>query len=174
MRNSLRLPGISLRQCRCEVGHRKWPPDSSLSEISAVPKEQFVVITLNISEAVTTVLGRIEGIRALGPQMTQTLPRFPIDLVDKLETYALALDHAQVLYKTPSTSPDPIRALAKSATGFREVLLADVNALISRDLIGPAALKNLKGVNGYENVAFDLGWVTLSTVLCVSPRHATR
>ena len=118
-----------------QVSRRRQAYESSLSEISAVPKEQFVVITLNISEEVTTVLGRLEGIRALGPQMTQALPKFPIDLVDKLETYTLALDHTQILYKTSSTSPAPIKALAKSAIGFREILLADVNALISRDLI---------------------------------------
>jgi len=139
-----------------QVSRRRKAYESSLSEICAVPKEQFVVITLDISEAVTTVLGRLEGIRALGPQMTQALPKFPIDLVDKLETYTLALDHTQILYKTSSAWPVPIKALAKSAIGFREILLADVNALISRDLIGPAALKNLKGVNGYKNIAFDL------------------
>jgi len=154
-----------------QVSRRRQAYESSLNEICAVPKEQFVVITLIISEAVTTVLGRLEGIRALGPQMTQALPKFPIDLVDKLETYTLALDHTQILYKTSSTSPDSIKALAKSATGFREILLADVNALISRDLINPAALKNLKGVNGYKNIAFDLSalvqilkhnWATIS------------
>lgn len=138
------------------VSRRRQAYESSLNEICAVPKEQFVVITINISEAVTTVLGRLEAIRALGPQMTQALPRFPIDLFDRLETYTLALAHTQILYKTSSTSPAPIKALAKSATAFRAILLADVSALISRELIGPAALKNLKGINGYKNIAFDL------------------
>ena len=144
--------------------------ETILNEIRAVSENDYVVITLDIPASVTTVIGAWPEISALRPQLVQDMPSFPIAQFDNLETYSLALGHAQTLYKTATEPPAPLGDLANSAIKSREILLADVNALVSRGLIDAAALKELKGINGYKNIAFDL--FALANILKeIGPRY---
>jgi hypothetical protein len=127
-----------------------------LNDIRAVHESEFVPIIVDIPSAVTTILGAWVEIRPLRAQIVKDVPSFDIRLLDGLESYALALGHAQTAYQTATDPPASLVALADSAIKEREILLADVNALIARGLIAPSALKELKGINGHKNIAFDL------------------
>ena len=134
-----------------------------LGQIRAVQDGDFVPITVDIPAAITTVLGIQPELKALRPQLVKDMPNFPIAEFDNLETYTLALGHAQTLYKTATEPPAEFVAMVNSAIKTREILLADVNALISRGLIDAKATSELKGINGYKNIAFDI--FALSNVL---------
>jgi hypothetical protein len=139
-----------------QPARRRQAYGSILSEIRAVPKEQFVPITVDVLDAASTVLRVLPGIRALGAHFVESFIAFSIAKFERLETYALALEHSQTIYSTRTESRVSPVALARSAVKTRNILLSDVNALIARDLVSPTALKNLKGTNGYKNIASDL------------------
>ena len=127
-----------------------------LPQIRAVPEASFLTINIDVPSAVTTVLGAWREIRELRPQIIADVPSFDIGQFDSLEPYALALGHAQTVYQTATEPPASLVALAEEALKWREVLFADVGALIARGLLSPAVLKDLKGVNGYKNIGFEL------------------
>lgn len=95
-------------------------------------------------------------IRACRQSLVDQLPKFDIQQFDRLETFTLALGHAQTVYQTATEPPASLIALSDNATKMREVLLADVMTLVKRGLIEAAVLDDLKGTNGYKNLAFDL------------------
>jgi hypothetical protein len=137
--------------------------ETVLDEIRAVPEEDFVRISLNVTDAVTTVLGVLPKVRALGPQLSWAFAAscFPLTRFDQMETYARALGHAQTLYRTSLERPESVRdlaikALADKAVEWRRILLCDLKVLIKRDLVAPAALGVLKDSNGYQSVVDDL------------------
>jgi len=132
-------------------------------EILSVPEKDFVGITLDIPTSVFTVVGKWPGINALRPQFVQYLPGFDLVRFDKTETYALALMRAQTEYKTATEPPASLTALANSATETRRVLLADLHALISRELLPDSVLDNLQGGSGYKNLVVDI--VTMADIL---------
>ncbi len=47
-------------------------------------------------------------------------------------------------------------ALGNDATQRRTVMVTDINMLVSRGLLKEGILNDLKGVNGYKNIGFDL------------------
>src|ERR1039457_3334864 len=78
--------------------------ETILSEIKAVPDKDFIGITVDITSAVLTVIGAGPEIKPLRPQFVQYLPGFDMSVFDKLDTYALALEHSHIQYKT-ATEP---------------------------------------------------------------------
>jgi hypothetical protein len=132
-------------------------------EIRAVPESELLPINIDIAATVTTVIGAWQEIHVLRDDFLKHAPTFDIKLFDSLESWAMALGHAQTLYETATEPPASLVALLNEAIKTREVLLADVNALISRSLIDPMAIKDLRGVNGHRNVAFDV--LALANVL---------
>jgi hypothetical protein len=133
------------------------------NDIRAVPEEQYLQINVDVANSVTTVLGAWPEIRNMRAEVMQHMPTFDIAILDHLESYALALGHAQTVYQT-ATAPSPsLIALGAETEKTREVLLAEIKAQMARGLIDAAATKDLKGINGYKNVAFDV--FALSNIL---------
>jgi hypothetical protein len=139
--------------------------EATLSEIQSVREQDFVGITLDIAAMVTTVTGRWSKIKPMRAELNDTWRRFDLKLFDKVETYALALGHAQTLYKTMNEPPQSLVALADTAMAKRNVLLCAVNLLIARGLIHPSALSGLEGADAYQHVASDL--FALANILTV-------
>ena len=130
--------------------------EASISEIQSVPEKDFVGITVDITATVLTVIGAWPEIKPLRPQFVQYLPGFDMAVFDKIETYALALEHSHIQYKTATEPPASLVAMANTAIETRSVLLANLNSLIARGLIAASATDGLQGINGYKNVVFDL------------------
>ncbi len=127
-----------------------------LAEIRAVPEHEFASINVDISSSVTTALGAGGAIRKLRDQIVREAPCFDIALVDRLELYALALGHAHTAYQTATATPVLLTKIVNEGLQWRTVLVNDATTLISRGLLKAGVLGELKGVNGYKNVAFDL------------------
>jgi hypothetical protein len=142
-----------------------------LDEIRRVQPDDYIVINIDVPTAITTVMGVLPFLQSLRPRIAEEMPRFDIARFDKLEGYTLALGHAHALYLAASQPTESLEAIGETASDLREVLFADARALAQRRMIDGERLKELKGVKGYKQLAFDLftlaalmreAWATIS------------
>jgi len=134
-----------------------------VEEIRAVPVTALLTMNIDIPQAVTTALGALPELRAFRERIVKELPGFDITRFDKLEAYALAVGHAHSLWVAASVPMESLVALSDEAAKSRELLFSDATALAKRNLLDGRRLKELKGPNGYRNLAFDL--LTLAAML---------
>jgi hypothetical protein len=127
-----------------------------IDEIRKVSDDDLVTINIDVPTAVTTVLGTLPEVRSLRAQIVTEIPNFDIERFDKLEAYTLALGHAHALYLAASTPSESLDELSQRVADSRELLLSDATALAQRGFVSGQRLRELKGPNGYRNVAFDL------------------
>jgi hypothetical protein len=132
-------------------------------ELMALRKEELLQVSLDISAAVATVLGVVPELRGLRDQIVKELPSFEIGRFDRLEDYALALSHTQVLFLSATQRPSELDPIAEEATELREKLLAEATALVHHGVLNQGTLAQLKGANGYKNIATDV--MVLANVL---------
>lgn len=132
-------------------------------ELLAFRTEELFQVSLDISAAVATVLGVVPELRALREQIVKELPSFEIERFDKLEDYALALSHAQVLFLSATQRPKDLEPIAEEATVLRYKLFAEATALVHHGVLDEEKLSQLKGPNGYKNIAADV--MVLANVL---------
>lgn len=125
-------------------------------EMMGLKPEELLAISLDISQAVATVLGVLPEVRGLREQIVKELPTFDVERFDKVEDYALALSFAHAKFLSATQAPDDLEALSAESWKVRERLLAEVKALVQHGIVGEAQLGQLKGANGYKNVATDL------------------
>lgn len=130
--------------------------ESVRPEMDALNADELVPIKLDLSAAVTTVLGVLPELRALRNQIVEELPAFNLARFDKLEAYALALAHAHAVFLSTTQPPDNLEELVESALERRETLLAEVKLLVQHGIVNDEPLARLKGAKGYKNIASDL------------------
>src|SRR5262249_28985806 len=125
-------------------------------ELLALRTEDLLPVSLDISAAVATVLGVVPEVKALREQVVKELPAFDMERFDKLEDYALALSYTHARFLSASEKPNDLDPVAAEASKQREKLLAEAKALIHHGVLSEAQLSQLKGANGYKNVATDV------------------
>jgi hypothetical protein len=126
-----------------------------LPELSSLSKDELTFINVDMPSVVATVLGALPEVRALRSEL-ERVPDFDLATFDKLEDYATALGYTHAQYVTATQPSDDLEALSEEALGVREQLLADATALSLRGFIDGNRLKELRGANGYKNLATDL------------------
>lgn len=127
-----------------------------LPEITAVGDDEILPLNIDVVNAVTLVLGVLPELRALREEIKAELTRFDIARFDKLEQYALALDHADALYRRTLPDKATIAELGAELAATRDRLYTDAMWLASYDLVDPAQLKDCKKANGYRAAATDV------------------
>lgn len=128
-----------------------------LPELQQLLLDELTIINLDIPSVVATTLGALPEIRALRSEVKKQLPDFDLAAFDKLEDYAFTLNEAHMRYLTATQPADDLDALSAEANALRETLFADASALARRGLLDGNKLKELRGPNGYKNLATDLG-----------------
>jgi len=126
------------------------------ADLAALKPDELVRINLDVPLAEATILGVLPELKALRDRMAKELPTFDVVEFDKLEDYVLALGFTQAALQMASLPPDDLQSLVAEATKLREQLLADARSLSLRGLFDPQKLDQLKGANGFKNVAQDL------------------
>lgn len=129
--------------------------NKKIDEIRAVPDAEILPHNLQINGAVTTILGALPEIAALGPEIAK-LSQIDQKMVDGLGDYARAAAEANSRWAIAVGPSSDLIALYEEAANIREMLRSDSVALAARGLIDPARLGAFKGLTGYKNVAFDL------------------
>jgi hypothetical protein len=127
-----------------------------LTRIRELPTEEYQSVNLDVMSSVRTTEGVLPKIADMRDVVAQQLPHFQLELFDQLEERALALGHAQTVYESSQQPPAILQTLSDEATSAHDVALSEVNTLVKRGLIPVQALNNLKGGNGYRNLAADL------------------
>lgn len=117
---------------------------------------ELLRVNLDVQIAAETIVGSLGEMRRLREAMLKDLPSFDVARFDKLEEYVMALLFVQSRYLLATQSPDDLVELGAEATKLRERLVADAKALALRGLFEQRKLANLKGGQGYRNVAVDL------------------
>jgi len=126
------------------------------ADLDALKVEDLLQVNLDVTTAVTSILGLLPEVKALREQIVKQLPAFDIAAFDKLEDYALALSFANTGYLAVTQPPDDLQELNSNATKMHDRLLADAQALAEHGLLDGGQLAQLKGGNGYKNLAQDL------------------
>jgi len=125
-------------------------------ELAKFDDDDLIQVNVDVSGALQTMLGVLPELRAIRDQIAKELPFFDLASFDRLEERALALSFAQTAYVVATETPSELQPLTEQGVELRETLLRDAQALARRSLIDGAQLANLKGVNGYKNIAQDL------------------
>ena len=127
-----------------------------LGMIRQVPEADYAPINLDPMTVVYAVEGVLPRVGPFRATIVEELPKFEIQYFDNLESYALALGHANTVHSN-SMKPSPVlQALNEKAVPMREILVEEATLLIKRGLLSATLLDNLQGPNGYKNVAADL------------------
>lgn len=131
------------------------------AELAALEPDDYATINIDISQAVSLVLGALPGISAYSERL-QALPQFEARWVEQLETYVLGawFAHLQAIPGTPSQSE--VRRLVDEATALRAALLGDADALVRRGVFDAQAVATVRAGQGHVDLANDL--VVLSTM----------
>jgi hypothetical protein len=126
------------------------------ADLAAIDPATFVQVNLDVTAAVTTVLGVLPEVRALRADIVKELPGFDVASFDKLEDYALALHSAQTDYLTATRPPDDLQTIVGEATKVRDRLQRDALALSAHGLVDEAQISQLKGGTSHKALAQDL------------------
>src|SRR5688572_10472117 len=125
-------------------------------ELAAVPEEELILIRTDVTGAVALVLGALPEVRALRPEIEELWRKFDFERFDKLEVYARALHHADVVWRAASVDKADVASLANELIEARDVLVRSADALVAHGLISDERLQDIRKQPGYRAVATDV------------------
>jgi hypothetical protein len=102
------------------------------------------------------VLRALASIKAQRPLIEKHFRAFDFTQIDELEDYANAARQAQSAFSVSVNSPDELVDLMPRAVQLRDLLAHDAEGLVKRGKLATKLLDDLRGANGYQNVAHDL------------------
>ncbi|MFT3766094.1 MAG: hypothetical protein QM820_11350 [Minicystis sp.] len=130
--------------------------DAVSEEMAALDATKLATINIDIPQAVSVALGVAPHLKDLRASIVDALPRHPIGLLDQLETYALAVYHAHILWLPPEAVENPVATLLAEAAPLRATLLVDAEALANRKLLDADAVAAIRAGQGHVDTANDL------------------
>jgi hypothetical protein len=125
-------------------------------ELDRVTAGDLKPITIDIPYAVSVVLGLLPGLAELRPEIVKNLPAFPIDLFDRLGTYALAAWYTHIMSQPPTPPENPLKKLLEEGIKLRSTLLSDADALAYRGLVSTQTVADIRSGTGNYDTANDL------------------
>lgn len=125
-------------------------------EMASLDADELARINVDIPRAVATVLSALPALLALRPTIARDLPTFPLDALDKLETYALAAFYAHVVSLSGDEADGEYATLVDEATALRRALLVAAEALAHRDLLNSSTVARIRSGQGRVDLAGDL------------------
>jgi hypothetical protein len=134
-----------------------------LPEAKALPSEGLAILNLDITPAAGLAFAVSHRLPQYRPEVEKHLSTV-IDLAafDQVGTYALALMQANAICRAASHPLNDLQNLVTRGAQLRQQMLLDVTALVFKGLMDGAVLDNLKGPNGYNNLAVDLSSLSVA------------
>lgn len=124
-------------------------------ELLAMNPRDLVPINVDVAAAALVVIGAASEIRTHRPALVALCGEEMTACVDRLELVARAALQAQAVHRSVETGAD-VQMLSVELVKLREVLLAEVRALITREVLPRGAIRELQGVNGFKNQCVDV------------------
>lgn len=122
----------------------------------ALPENGLETINIPIMPAVNTTAGVYPEVQKFRPRIEEELPKFNLKRFDNLARRAMALAYSHMAHLSATEPQDRLNPLFVESVSLCDLLRSDVSALITRGLVHPDAIANLKGTNGYKNTQSDL------------------
>lgn len=133
-----------------------------LPQIEAKDEASLAVINVDIVSLVTSMVGALPEIRAMRPALESTFVDFDLKRFDQFETYLMALNHANALYRISRAEQRDASELVETVTRTRSLLLTAVQALAAFGLVDATPLASMGGRRSHRELAGDvLALVTL-------------
>jgi hypothetical protein len=127
------------------------------AELDALPAERVGTVSVEISTAVSIVLGASVKLAELRSEMTAELVNPPLKSLAKLPDYALAAHYAYLQsFGTSVATADRVRELLAEAAPLRQRLLAVAEMLASLGLIDGTRVAEIRAGTGNIDTANDL------------------
>lgn len=127
------------------------------AELDALPSDRVGTVTLEVSTAVSTVLGASVKLAGLRGDIAAKLPAHPTKAIDRLTDYALAAQYAYLQsFGAPTASPDRVRELLTEASALRQRLLVVAEMLAALGLIDATRIAEIRSGTGHVDTANDL------------------
>lgn len=125
-------------------------------ELASVATESVAPLPADFGAAINVALAAAPRILEHRAEIAEQLPKHPIALVDKLESYAQAAWYAHLVHTYAADGPDALKALIDEATRLRESLLIAAEALAHRNLLDADAVAHVRKGSGNADTAGDL------------------
>ncbi|MFT3766595.1 MAG: hypothetical protein QM820_13940 [Minicystis sp.] len=125
-------------------------------ELAALPAEELAPLPADFGATINAVLAAVPRIHAHRDAIADQLPKHPIELVDKLETYAQGAWYAHLVHTYSSGGPEAAKALVEEGTKLRDGLLIAAEALAHRNLLDADAVAHIRKGTGNADLAADL------------------
>jgi hypothetical protein len=148
-------PGSNVPSTPAQAERFRQAYDAIQAEMAAIPRDQLMTLNVDVASTVATTIGCLPKLASLRPQIVAEVGGFKLHFFDKLETYAMALMHAQAEYSASAPAPEPIDELNAELTITRDLFLKDVTALEARNLLEFRA-SELSGTPGFKHLTKDV------------------
>lgn len=125
-------------------------------EFGALTAEELAPLPADFGATINAVLAAAPRIHEHRAAMGEQLPKHPLALVDKLESYAQAAWYAHLVHTYSSNGPEALKALVDEATKLRDGLLIAAEALAHRNLLDADAVAEIRKGSGNADLAGDL------------------
>lgn len=118
--------------------------------------EKVVPINVDIPRAVSVAVGAVPHLKALRARFVDELPRFPIEALDKLMSYALGAWYAHLLALPAGPGQDGLKPLLDEASALRADLLVAAEALAHKGFVDASRVAEIRSGKGHLDTANDL------------------
>jgi hypothetical protein len=127
------------------------------AELDALPADRVGTVAVEVSTAVSTVLGAVSRLAELRAEIVAKLPQHPLAGIDRLSDYALAAQYAYLQsFGTQAANADRVRELLAEATPLRQRLLPVAEMLASLGLVDASRIAEIRAGTGHVDTANDL------------------
>lgn len=127
-----------------------------LPRMTALAEDDLLVVSRDNHAIAGVVLRALAAIQDQRPLFEKHFKAFDFDQIDSLEDFANAARQAQSACGVSLATADELVGLMPRAIQLRELLVLDATGLIKRGVLAEKLLGELRGPNGYANVAADL------------------
>jgi hypothetical protein len=128
---------------------------ASLPAMMAIPVEKLKTARYDVPSASTSIIGAIPKLLELVDDIDATFKNVDPQLIPNLKQQAKAMAMAYVLNQASSKPSLSVAELSARIVAVRADLESDARNAARRGLIDPERLKELQGIVGYKNQAFD-------------------
>ncbi len=135
------------------------PPGQALEvlreELLAIDARDLHPVNVDVAAAALVVIGAASEIRAYRPALAALCGEEMCASIDRLELVANATLNAQAVLQAMGSSTE-VQTLSAELVKLREALLAEVRALIAREVLPRGVIGELRGAHGFQNQFLDV------------------
>jgi transcriptional regulator with XRE-family HTH domain len=125
-------------------------------ELDRLSMDMLRPVNIDIPYSVSVVLGLMPSLTELRAEIVKQLPHFPIEMLDRLDKYALATWYSHLLAQPPASPENPLKPLLEEGTKLRATMLSDAEALARRELVSAVTVAEIRSGSGNYDTANDL------------------